>query len=153
MISAVASFSFPADSFNATYDMYTIKIYATASSGVGSALDFRLRAAGTDNTSSTYTTQRMISSGTTISGSRATTTSAYFGYIEGSTSQGGCQLDIYQPFSSTKTFFRSVGVGQFNNAYVEDGAGTFTGTNSFDSITILCSSNMTGKASLYGWNL
>ena len=45
--SGVASFSFPASSFSATYDMYTIKIYATAVTTA--ALDFRLRAAGADN--------------------------------------------------------------------------------------------------------
>jgi D-alanyl-D-alanine dipeptidase len=149
--SAVSSVSAPASTFTTTYDMYMVKMYIYGSTTAG--IDFRLRAAGTDNTSSSYAVQRMIFSGTTVSASRATTTSAYFAYCDSATNPAGVQLDIYQPATATKTYYRSLGMGQFNNAYVEDGAGTFTGSNAFDSLTIFPSAGtITGVMSVYGYN-
>jgi hypothetical protein len=148
VFSGVSAVSFSNNVFSANYDIYTIFLYATGSGQ--SDVGFRLRAAGSDNATSNYVTQNIVFSSTTVSGSRATATSANFAYVEGTTSPVGSRLDVYQPFASTKTYFRSVGVGLFNNAYVGDGAGSFTGSNSFDSLTILSSATLTGKAILYG---
>ena len=153
--SAVASASLPANTFSATYDMYKIILEITNASATG-YFTSRLRASGTDNTTSNYSCCFSFMSHTANSigddfGGASQTSFNKFSYL----SSGGklyADITLFNPFKSSETTY----AGFFTttaNTETWWGGGRFNATTSFDSLTLIPSSGtITGNMSVYGVN-
>jgi hypothetical protein len=136
------------DVFSEEYDNYRIIIYG-ATASTDNALDFRLRASGTDSTSSDYHLQILNYANTSLSGGRQTGgVSAEFGRINTGGSSFG--IDMCSPFLPKVTTFIS------NNSYNLDSTvrqvyGRHGATTSFDGLTIYHSGTITGTIRIYGY--
>ena len=151
--SAVTSVSFSAGAFNSTYDNY--RIVATLD-GINSSpqnISIRLRAAGTDNTSSQYQYMRHgIVGGANFVQGPGTTTSFVDICSGNPLSTSNFQIDVISPFLTSKTRIQGLtlqtqSTDLFNIHY----AGQMTVTTSYDSLTIFSNSNISGKIRLYGY--
>jgi hypothetical protein len=151
--SAVTSVSLPASTFTSTYSNYRFVINITSVSG-DLSLQFRLRAAGSDNSTNNYFMRGIES----IFGSNPNlandgTISTLFGIDSGTNAM--LAGDIIAPQESTRTALIANGVGvrsDGNNAawFVNS---WFNATTSFDSASFIASANnMTGVISVYGYN-
>jgi hypothetical protein len=153
--SGVASFSFPNNTLSATYDYYRIVVNITSGNAF---LAWRARSAGSDNSSSNYMWVRGFynsnsTPGTSFAGSGGLTTWGYLGSMNGS---GIVNAELVGLFATQKAQVVS-------HATQEDGA-TGIGhnflssgmniTTSYDSLSLISTSgNISGKASIYGYNL
>jgi hypothetical protein len=146
--SAVSSVSLPTNTFNSTYDNYSI-ICSFLGSVDSSNMRARLRASGTDNsTASSYLRQRLYFFSTSSSPSTATDTFWDSGVIQ--TTIGSYVVELFDPFLASATAFnsRSGSKDQMLNA-----TGYHTQTVSYDSFSFFPSSGtITGKYSVYGYN-
>ena len=151
--SGVASFSFPNDSFTSTYENYKIVMYLTQSAG-SVDLQFRGRVAGSDNTTANYNHQIMYAESTTIAGFRGSgATAMVIGQIVSTNASNAAVCDIIAPKLTRITTVMGQNFYPKDNASFYSFAGNFALTTSFDSCSILVpSGNITGKASLYGYN-
>ena len=150
--SGVNSVSLPASTFTATYDNYRVVInIETSSSGTTSTL--RMRASGSDNSSSNYayTMHFLDTSATTYTQSNANTTTNWrIGF-----SDNGPDLaiiDISNPMKALRTGYQSVFNGRTTTHYTaERCAGQMTVTTAYDSLTYF-QNGMTGTIRVYGYN-
>ena len=146
--SGVSSVSLPANTFNSTYDNYSI-----VASFVGSITDqnvrARMRAAGTDNTTaSSYVRQRLYFTSTTSTPNTATDTFWDTGVITDTITS--YQVELFDPFLASATAFASRG-GARNQML--SATGYHTQATSYDSFTFYPSSGtLTGKYSVFGFN-
>jgi hypothetical protein len=151
--SGVTSVSLPASTFTSTYSNYRFVLNVTSVSG-DLSLQFRLRAAGSDNSTNNYFMRGIES----IFGSNPNlandgTISTLFGIDSGTNAM--LAGDIIAPQESTRTALIANGVGvrtDGNNAawFVNS---WFNATTSFDSASFIASANnMTGVISVYGYN-
>lgn len=136
--------------FSADYDNYMIVQRMNIDTD-DSGYNFRFRASGTDDTTaSSYVTQRLYGSGTTVGGARYTLSYAYNG-IGSDDQRDGQILFLYGPYLAQPTAFRPVHVGGFLNAYIDDYSGTHNQSTSYDGITRYTQGNtMTGRVAVYG---
>jgi hypothetical protein len=151
--SAVSSIAFPNSTFNATYDNY--KIVFTAKPSGSLDVQYRLRVAGVDNsTSNSYSSQRLAVNSTTVSGQRLTSTLGTVGVFETSTRINTFSLELYQPFVADTTAFFSLNERDTSSgAQIEIYSGFHNQTVSYDSINFIASTgNFTGSMSVYGFN-
>ena len=136
--------------FTADYDNYMIVTRIMNNSGLYHYL-FRLRASGTDDTTtSSYVSQRLYATGTAIGGSRTAEIHAFngFGINE---QRDGQILYLYGPYLSQPTAYRSVHTLGFLGGYIDDYAGTHNQSVSYDGFTRRVSGGtMTGLMSVYG---
>jgi hypothetical protein len=145
--SAVTSVSLAQDTFNSTYDNYLI-IYSMTTSG-GQDLSGRMRLAGSDNsTASSYVRQRLYLDSTTVQGQTATATSWNLGTTSGSNISSAI-IQLFNPYLASETGFTSDTGG---GATFIIAKGHHTQAVAYDSFTLICSANMTGKYSVYGYN-
>lgn len=134
--------------FSATYDNYVIAISWKPSINEGFLL--RLRASGTDNTTaSSYVSQGLYASSTSISASRMTNTYWFSTYSQTSLPAANI-LNIYGPFLAQPTAIRGVSAATVSSASMEDYAGTHNQSTSYDGITIYSPAALTGKLTVYG---
>ena len=140
--------------FSADYDNYMIVLRHTDDGNTG----LRLRASGTDNsTSNSYVSQLLNATGTTVSGSRATTNHAYAAYGL-STTPNGNVISMYGPHLSQPTAARSVNVNDDVDARIVDWAWTHNQSTSYDGFTLICTAiivgsgsvTMSGRVAVYG---
>ena len=146
----------PANTFTSTYENYRIVINFTNSNNAA-ILQSRLRAAGSDNTTSNYAnivqgldtgnaTQNFLSGGQTL-----------FSLIYMNSVQANfVTIDVASPEETKHTFITGLGIGQ------NQPGGAFTGyrinnvmnaTTSFDSQSFIASAGtLTGSYKVYGWN-
>jgi hypothetical protein len=151
--SAVSSVSLPANTFSATYDHYKILLIVSQNS-TGANMNARLRAAGSDDTSSVYQASQVganyadtgLGNNPTIGSQTSWTT---FGF-SASANPSYETIEIFNPFASVQTgYVQSSVVG---NDQTLTGGGRFTNTTSFDSLTIIrASGTFTGKVTVYGY--
>lgn len=140
--------------FRAGYDNYQVVMWYEAATSSSGTLKCRMRLSGTDNTSSTYTTQYLSASTTTVSGFRQTTTSAelnQFGYdpslIVGT---------FYAPFIAQPTVIRTVTQGMDSTVAtptIYDCAIGHQQSVAYDGFSFLTGSGLatlTGRVSVYG---
>lgn len=143
------------DVFSATYDYYLIIANIDAP---GSAnLTFRLRASGSDLSSSVYTNQTLSVTNTSMSAGRSTATAGNLGSLRGK--ELATQMLIANPFRTVEKscivqqadFSASAVTGtEFNDARVGiDSALSYTGITIIGSVA----NYLTGKVSIYGYNL
>ena len=151
------NFSLAANSFSATYKNYRILINVNAVTA-DVDLTMRLRAAGTDASSSDYqfAFQGLGGNGTADNATSAGTTSWTVGDVDSGNPFYSCSLDIMQPQA---TGFTSI-LG--NMAFVEKpalyslyrfGGGVYLQTTSFDSLSFISSvaSSISGNYRVYGY--
>jgi hypothetical protein len=141
--------------FSATYTNYKIIISCKTASSVN-LFNLRLRASGTDNTSSNYyyATFGLDSSAASIALAKGDPTDSFrIGASGNDTSI--TEITISEPFTSNKTSYSqssSLGSGT-NEAHFEVGGGFFSGTTSFDGFTFFVPTlNISGEVSVYGFN-
>ena len=151
--SAVSSFSFPNDSFTSTYENYRMLIITDASASPGTLL-WRGRIAGVDTSLGNYDRQSSSVSNATYAGARTSgQTSGLLGDIF-SAGQNSISMDIFSPKLTKTTLVRSLNLNSDFGVRLIDCGSYYQLTTSFDSISVIVSTGtITGKASLYGYNL
>jgi hypothetical protein len=150
------SISLPADTFSATYTNYLFTFYASTATAVAD-VSFRLRAAGTDNSSSNYyyaaTGYNSANTATNIAQNGATSIGTV-GMVTNYIASGS--LNIMEPKTANKTAFNGTLSTNGNNttsiAGVRTFAGIFDGTTSFDSWSILATAAISGSYKVYGYS-
>jgi hypothetical protein len=153
--SAVSSVSLATDSFTSTYDNYKLVINISSLSGSNTYLNARLRAAGSDNTTSNYTSQFLVISQTSTTltndhGGAASSAFSRFGYVYSSQPEY-IEVDIFNPKATARTAYSGRVNGPTTEGWVN--SGLFAATTSFDSFTFYPSAGtITGAYSLYGYN-
>ena len=149
--SAVSSISLPANTFSATYDNYWLMLNITAGGSADAYISARMRASGTDNTTSNYGSgfgYYDFTSGTgNDTGGAAQTSFTKFDYVSANKYNFGTYI-IRQPFTSNRTSYTGQSSGMTNEQHIP--AGFFNATTSFDSMTFITSSTFTGSVSVYG---
>jgi len=145
-LSTVSSVSFN-DVFTSAYRNYRINF-----SGITSSIDavqFRLRASGTDNTSSNYQYVRLLAglqtAGAFSTVTNATTTSHNF--QSNASDLAGAFIDVFHPAITGKTSIISIGTGLRMEIWTTQ----LTVTTEYDGFTIFSPSNITGQISVYGY--
>jgi hypothetical protein len=135
--------------FSATYDNYMVVIRGNNASATD--INYRLRVSGSDNsTASSYTSQYLQGSSTTVSGGRVSTNYGQAGFW-GSTQRAGLTWNIYGPFLAQPTALRTVGLQDSSSAATYDIASTHNQSTSYDGFTIIVNgSNGSGLISVYG---
>jgi len=136
--------------FTSSYDNYLVVIRANADSSA-SGMKLRFRAGGTDNsTASSYVTQNLLASSTTVSGTRTTnniTTDILAAYA---TQRAGAHLYFYGPYLAQPTAGRSVTALDNSSATITDCAFTHNQSTAYDGFTLIGDTNMTGALTIYG---
>ena len=151
------SVSLPNNTFSSLYTNYKLILNITA---VSADADFtmRMRASGTDdsNTSYQYAFQGIRPSGTTATSVSSSATSWVVGEQDAAVIRYSLVFDVLQPQATAITSV--IGSYTFTdkaNTYTEvrTGAGWFTSTTSFDSLTFISSvaSSITGSYRVYGY--
>ena len=129
--------------FSADYDNYMIVMRGELSAD-SEGLDFRLRASGTDNsTSNSYVDQVIEASSTTVSGSRNTRTFGRIGAI--SNAKSGFVFYFYGPYLAQPTAWRSVNAYALSGASIDDRAGTHNQSTAYDGLTLDANMSATGR--------
>jgi hypothetical protein len=153
--SGVAGVSFAASTFTSTYNNYRIIFSKLIASGHDSTY-MRLRAAGSDNTTSNYNFSYIgvRSNNTTFNNAGASQTFFNIGSTR-SVEYGGFSMDLYSPQTTQMTGFTSQWNGGETSHYnFGTTGGLFAATTSFDSATFyLSSGTWTGTYSVFGYNL
>jgi hypothetical protein len=153
--SAVSSVSFPNNTFSSTFNCYRLVIDFTAGDA---AFAWRGRAAGTDNSSSNYMWMSAFynsnaTPGTSFQGSGGLTTWGYIGFPKDASM---ISADLNGIFATQKAqmhtqISRSDSSTAIGYNFVSSGMSV---TTSYDSLSlIITSGTMSGKASIYGYNL
>jgi hypothetical protein len=141
--------------FTSTYQNYRVVGRIKCQSSVATGL-MRLRASGSDNTTSNYysvynyTEMGAVSAGTTRNGAVGD------GFLINNTNGTGYvefSLDVYAPQMSLETQISNLGAQKFgSNYYAANGGGVFNATTSFDGFTLYVSlQNITGEVRVYGY--
>jgi hypothetical protein len=138
--------------FTSAHDNYLVVIRHQASSGTG--IDFRLRASGSDNsTSNSYVLQYIASDGSNTAGGRTTSNIASDLSASYPTQRDGTHIYLYGPYLAQPTAGRSVtGLG-YTSAYLLDSAFTHDQSTSYDGFTLTTDSTqtLTGNIVVFGY--
>jgi len=135
--------------FSADYDNYRIVIRHGAISVGGGDITMRLRASGTDSTATTdYNHQKLEAAASTVSAARVTTQGSWTISGINTDDAGGMIIDIYAPYLSTPTAFRSVTVCR--NPDIQDNAGTHELSTAYDGFSINLYLGTSGRVAVYG---
>jgi len=157
-ITAANTASLPASSFTSTYQNYLL-VVTTSAMSAGGNVSFRYRAAGTDDSGSTYNTGGFnVTTGGTIGSdsiSGGSQSSHRIGYY-GSADYPMMQITLFNPQGASNSRFNSVlsGVNSTAAAVAVNYSGGIMYTNTqYDSLTLIMSgaTTMTGIARLYGY--
>jgi hypothetical protein len=162
-ISATGSVSFTSASaislnnvFSSTYDNYRIIASNIITSSTLSSVTFRLRKAGTDNTSNIYYRQIIETDNTSISTNRVQDTSWRF-TEQLSTAAGAVSVDIYNPFQASKfTTYTALDLQRAVTApriFIQGCTHNLNSSADFDGFTLTNGvGTMSGELSVYGYN-
>ena len=120
--------------FTGDYDNYRVLAVFTVTTAAG--LNMRLRAGGSDNTSSTYQNQVITANGTSVSAERASSTT--WAVATGDTSASTLSMDLMDPFRAVFSVFSSLNL--YNNTATGTILRTYVGehatSSSFDGFTL-----------------
>lgn len=156
-VSSAVSFSLDASTFTSSYKNYRIiGAFTSSATGASQTVTMRLRASGTDNSSSNYQTANMRGS-TAISGATASsslTTSFLIVPAMTAPNRINFSIDIYNPQATDYTAINGL-VGSLQNdadMFAITTSGVMTVTTSYDSASfILSSGGFTGAYQVYGY--
>ena len=147
---AAASVSLPTSTFTSTYENYKILLTITVSSVDAVNIRARLRAAGTDNTTSNYNVGGLgrTFAGATVTQESASDTGFYF-FNAGSTTGAYVSLDVFGPQLTQNTAINSQTTNQVAGNF---NGNLFKATTSFDAMTFFpASGTITGNYRVYGY--
>jgi hypothetical protein len=146
--SGVASFSFSNDIFTSAYDNYFLIGYFTSTAS--NYILGRVRAAGSDISTTTYTQQKTDFGATSVATSRATgATSFELGFASTGNSELHCY--IFKPKLALPTAFQSQNIRNSGTPVVQTTLGYNTNSTAYDSLSLIMGSgNMTGVFSVFG---
>jgi hypothetical protein len=151
--SAVTSVSLATSTFTSTYDNYKILFRLSASGGTG-YVQMRLRAAGTDNTTSNYASSG-VGRGTngTAQSFEGNAESLWYLVPKSTGDTVGVSMDLYSPKLTNNTLFTASVEGNFSGVTASyNVGGIFGATTSFDSLTFVSSSStITGTYSVFAY--
>lgn len=137
--------------FSSTYANYRILIEQMISSTTPGILA-RLRASGSDNTTTNYNVQRVLFGSTTVTAGRdASGTYALIG--DASTSTGAIIFDLINPALAANTVFQSTATDSTGTGInMRLAVSGFNATTSFDGITVYPNSgSLSGLLRVYGY--
>lgn len=139
--------------FTTTYNHYRIVI--SAQPGGGTYVDYRLRAAGSDNSTLVYSTEVLQAQGTSVSASlEGNQNAGKFGYFEAYEQQA--VIDIFNPKAAKTTRAISLSTRGRNGGgsvlFTQTYASIFDNTTQFDGLTFIFASATTGAITVYGYN-
>lgn len=150
--SGVASVSID-NCFSADYSQY--RIIFDSDFDTSEALYTRLRASGSDNSTSNYRDQFVNAGGTTISGNRRTAETAFINWpFHARTTRSISIAEILNPFQSTYTTALKADAEATGSATIQLQIASygFNGSDSFDGFTTYkASGTMTGTVYVYGY--
>jgi len=152
--SAVSSVSLAASTFTSTYTNYRILYYG--SSSTTGQMTARLRAAGSDNSTSNYAFQNYAATSASVSAGRATGQTSWE-VIYQQSSDSLFTMDLLSPQATVKTlaFVTNMKDSYNTNAAMSIGnvGCSFNATTSFDSLSLIPSAGtITGTLYVYGYN-
>lgn len=136
--------------FDSTYDNYLVVCRGSTNTS-NAAIALRMRLAGSDNsTASSYVTQRLAASNTSVTGVRTTANSGDIALIS-STQRDGFHCYFYGPALAQPTAGRTVTVESDASACIFDYAFTHNQSTSYDGFTLTPNANnLTGALTIYG---
>jgi hypothetical protein len=137
--------------FSATYKNYLI-IFNEDTASATAAIQFRMRLAGTDNsTASSYRTQYIRATTTTVSAARDTLS---YGQLDVSAGiQTFATLTVFNPAIASPTYFTNLANTQ-TTEYLEISALSHNQSTAYDGISFICASGtFTGTVSVYGYKI
>ena len=140
------------DVFSATYDNYRIIVTGTAT--VNASIGLRLRVSGTDATTN-YNWQRIIADGTSVTATRTTAVGQVLIGLLDLTIPTGLSIDIYEPFKTQSTVFRSTSALPELSGRIYDAVGYHSTSASYTGFTLMKDSgtgNLSGIVRTYGYN-
>jgi hypothetical protein len=147
--SAVSSVSLN-DVFTSSHENYFF-LATIASSVTNPLINLRLRASGSDDTTSNYQRQELYAGSTTVAGVRASNSNKFnFGYVH---SNGGiCSMTFFRPQLAQKTGIMVQNDENLDRAYIYFANGGFSLTTQFDGFSIYpASGTITGTIRVYGY--
>jgi hypothetical protein len=138
--------------FTTEFDSYEIYLSFVTSASVANTL-LQFRKAGSNITTSTYTTQSIDGQGAGLVASSTTTTNVYIGNVRSSPGRGAHRISILNPANaSTQTNYFSNGFDNFGGAVISNGQNTTV--DGFDGLKIFPSTGtITGIVSVYGMRI
>ena len=147
----VASVSLPNDTFSATYKNY--KIVLNHTNVTWDFMFFRMRAAGTDLTSSVYGRAVVLQDGSLTSNNQTAQSSGYLSYSQANL-ESASEINVYSPFDTVVT--RASGLATFkrssNGNAIAMLSSIIDNTTSYDSMTFFSSSgNIAGTLQVFGY--
>jgi hypothetical protein len=135
--------------FTSTYTSYLV-IFENMAAASGTAVTFRLRVSGSDNSTSNYDQGNHATGygggGGGESGSNATDFRMW-GSVGSGSEKASMMFWINNPQTATQTTWQ--GTGNNNDAGYRTN-GQFNGTTSFDGFSIIGGSNLSGNITIYG---
>jgi hypothetical protein len=144
--------------FTSTYTNYLVILSTTATSAAGASITMKLRASGTDS-SSTYGAFLMgLNSAGTTTNNTSSTTSWYLTESHSSTTAGFnyAMVNLLNPNLANATLFnvQSLGLTTATGNYLSTtGSGVHDTASAYDGFTIIRSSGtLTGAISVYGYS-
>jgi hypothetical protein len=156
--SGVTSVSLPADTFTSTFDNYCLIGDYTTNQSVQTALTARMRAAGSDDTTSNYYVTNVNQNTSNTQSFQSTTGQTSWTNIQRlALIPHRFEMVLYAPklVKNTAFNFRGMGIDSTNalNGMTTAG-GEFSATTSFDSISFIAGAgNITGTISCYAFNI
>jgi hypothetical protein len=135
--------------FTSDYDNYLI-VMRHSSGADAASVTFRLRALGTDASAGNYTQQFIYASLTTLAGNRNTSQTSWRVFYSDDGLRSGNNVHLYGPNLAQPTAYRSIGVSGYQDAYIEDLAGTHSLSTAYDGCTFI-SSGITGNVHVFGY--
>jgi len=152
--SAVSSVSLPTDTFTSTYDNYRMIFQITGMSSAAT-ITMRMRASGTDNSTSNYYNAftGLANDGTTLTRTSSGGTSFAICQIENFGNPHFIDLNIYNPKIASQTNIGGLSFTQSGGATsTMSGGGNQAQSTAFDSLSIITSTGtITGKYRIYGY--
>ena len=154
--SAVASVSLNGV-FSATYDYYVMLIDFDTSSAA-TAVSFRMRASGTDNSTAGSYIMALngVQSNNTSGNITSTATQGTFTYLASGYAAGSASLTFIDAFNAVSTKVHAITTGTdatYTNFTGRSGALVHTQAVSYDGVTLVASAaNITGTIRVYGYS-
>lgn len=137
--------------FTSSYKNYVI-VFNEDTASATAAIQFRMRLAGTDNsTASSYITQWIRATSTTVTAAKDTLS---YGQLDVSAgTQTFSTLTVFNPAIASATFFTNLSNTQ-TTGYVEVAALTHNQATAYDGISFISASGtFTGTVSVYGYKI
>jgi phosphate-selective porin len=139
--------------FTGDYDNYMVAI--RGNQNTAATIYCRLRVSGTDNTTtSSYVSQYLLASSTTVQSGRFTDDKArLFGISDATSKYGGNVAYFFGPYLSQPTAFRDV-TADASGVSIVDYASTHNQSTSYDGATFYVPGGVTysGKLTVFGFN-